>query len=69
MPRTIALESLDHSQWKLKRNFEYQLLKVRESMRKELELKYKRDIKIHDKLIELLKGKVSEGSLKLRSAW
>ena len=51
----------------MKRDFEYQLLKVRESMREELELKYKRDIKTHDELIELLKAKVSEGSPKLHS--
>ena len=36
-------------------------------MSEELELKYKRDIKTRDELIELLKAKVSEGSLKLRS--
>ena len=30
-------------------------------------LRYKRDIKTRDELIELLKAKVSEGSLKLRS--
>ena len=68
--RDDALESLDRSQWKMdrmKRDFEYQLLKVQESMREELELKYTRDIKTRDELIELLKAKVSEGSLKLRS--
>lgn len=37
-------------------------------MREELELKYKRDIKIRDELIELLKAKVSEGSPTLRSS-
>ena len=36
-------------------------------MREELELKYKRDIKIRDELIELLKAKVSEGYPKLHS--
>ena len=36
-------------------------------MREELELKYKRDIKTHDELIELLKAKVYEGSPKLHS--
>ena len=68
--RDDALESLDRSQWemdRMKRDFEYQLLKVRESMREEFELKYKRDIKTRYELIELLKAKVSEGSLKLRS--
>ena len=55
--RDDALEALDCSQWemdRMKRDFEYQLLKVRESMREELELKYKRDIKTCDELIELL---------------
>ena len=68
--RGDALESLDRLQWemdRMKRDFEYQLLKVRESMREELELKYKRDIKTRDELIELLKAKVSEGSPKLHS--
>ena len=51
----------------MKRDFEYQLLKVRESMMEELELKYKKDIKTQDELIELLKAKVSEGSPTLRS--
>lgn len=68
--RDDAFESSDRSQWemdRMKRDFEYQLLKVRESMREELELKYKRDIKTRDELIELLKAKVSEGSSKLHS--
>ena len=46
----------------MKRHFEYQLLKVWESMREELESKYKSDIKTCNQLIELLKAKVSEGS-------
>ena len=36
----------------MKRDFEYQLLKVRENMREEVEFKYKRDIKTHDELFE-----------------
>ena len=65
--RDDALESLDRSQWemdRMKKDFEYQFLKVQ---REELELKYKRDIKTGDKLIELLKAKVCEGSPKLHS--
>ena len=50
------------------RDFEYQLSKVRESMREELELKYMRDIKTRDELIELLKAKVSEDSPTLHSS-
>ena len=40
--RDDALESLDHSHWemdRMKKDFEYQLLKVWESMREELELR------------------------------
>ena len=51
----------------MKRDFEYHLLKVRESIREELELKYKMDIKTHDELIELFKAEVFEGSLELHS--
>ena len=53
---------------RMKRDFEYQFMKVRESMREELELKYRRDINTHDELIELLKAKVSEGSPTLCSS-
>jgi len=69
--RDDAFEALDCSQWemdRMKTDFEYQLLKVRESMREELELKYMRDIKTRDELIELLKAKVSKGSPTLCSS-
>ena len=58
--RDDAFEALDRSQWemdRMKRDFEISIVESRESMREELELKYKRDIKTRDELIELLKAK------------
>ena len=43
----------------MKRDFEYPVVEGPESTRKELELKYKSDIKTRDELIKVLKAKVS----------
>ena len=60
--RDDALEALDKAQWeldKMSRDSEYQMLRVKSSLREELEQKYQNDIRTRDELIELLRAKLS----------
>ena len=57
-----ALDALDKAQWemdKMKRDFDYEILRVKESVREDLGRRYERDLKTRDEFIELLKAKLA----------